>query len=120
MFVYEAVYGAESCQVTRSRIAMFTRKRHTLYVHARFWPGDTVVVVGLTTAVRGARLLADGTAVRFDQDARRLRLTGLPKQASDTPVTTSALECDGEPRQDIVDRVRRARQRPGSAGRAPC
>jgi hypothetical protein len=37
--------------------------------------------------------------VKFQQDGFRVRLTGLPKKAPDV-VTTFALECDGEPRQD--------------------
>jgi hypothetical protein len=39
------------------------------------------------------------TPVKFEQDEWRVRLVGLPKQAPEL-VTTFALECDGEPRQN--------------------
>jgi hypothetical protein len=38
------------------------------------------------------------TPVKFEQDDFRIRLVGLPKRAPEF-VTTSALECDSEPRQ---------------------
>ena len=38
------------------------------------------------------------------------RLTELPKSAPDSPVTTIAIECDGEPMQD-TDYVRKNRER---------
>jgi alpha-L-fucosidase len=69
-----------------------------MHIHA--WPGDTAVVTGLTVPVTSARLLAGGQAVTFRQDKLRVRLTGLPRQAPDTPLTTIAIECDGEPKQD--------------------
>ncbi|MGI9167898.1 MAG: hypothetical protein ACR2G5_16225 [Pyrinomonadaceae bacterium] len=45
------------------------------------------------------RLLATNQPVKFEQNEWRVRMTGLPKVAP-AMVTTIALECDGEPRQD--------------------
>jgi alpha-L-fucosidase len=44
-------------------------------------------------------LYATGEPVKFEQDDFRVRLTGLPKTAPYL-VTTFALECDAEPKQD--------------------
>jgi alpha-L-fucosidase len=80
-------------------------------MHVHFWPGSTVSLGGLTNQVKSARLLAGGKEIKFDQDKFRLRMTGLPEMAPDDPVTTIAIECDGEPHQDMrmirTDRPRR-------------
>jgi alpha-L-fucosidase len=54
--------------------------------------------------------VATGKDVKFDQDKFRVRFTGLPEKAPDEPVTTIAIECDGEPHQD-TDFVRKERPR---------
>lgn len=46
----------------------------------------------------------------FAQEPLRVRFTGLPRQAPDQPVTTLAIECDAEPRQD-QNVVRREKKR---------
>jgi len=81
----EAIYGSDLCQPRRSNYASFTRKGNTLYMHVHFWPGDYVVVAGLQTKVKSARFLAGGTAIPFQQDRFRVRLTGLPVEAPDHP-----------------------------------
>ncbi|NWG13506.1 MAG: hypothetical protein HXY20_08240 [Acidobacteria bacterium] len=105
-----AIYGAEKCQVRRSNYANFTRKGNILYVHAHFWPGSTLTVAGLTTPVKSARLLASGARVNVFQDRFRVRFTGLPETAPDSPVTVIAAECASEPKQD-TDFVRKERKR---------
>jgi alpha-L-fucosidase len=60
--------------------------------------------------VKSARLLASGTPVKFEQDKFRVRFLNLPEKAPDEPVTTIAIECDGEPKQD-TDFVRKERPR---------
>jgi alpha-L-fucosidase len=104
------IYGADPCQLTRSNYLSFTRKGHTLYAHAHFWPGETLVIAGLLTEVKSVRLLASGKSVQFTQERLRLRCTGLPAQAPDDPVTTLAIECASEPRQDNI-LVRKEHQR---------
>ncbi|HXN22912.1 MAG TPA: alpha-L-fucosidase [Candidatus Dormibacteraeota bacterium] len=101
-----AIYTSEHCQPRRSNYASFTRKGNTLYMHVHFWPGDTVALAGLMTAVKSARLLASGNEVKFQQDRFRVRFTGLPQEAPDHPVTTIAIECESEPNQD-TDLVRK-------------
>ena len=93
------------------RIRHASRARATrLYMHVHFWPGSTVALGGLTNQVKSARLLVGGKEVKFDQDKFRVRFTGLPEKAPDDPVTTIAIECDGEPHQD-TGMVRRERPR---------
>jgi alpha-L-fucosidase len=65
---------------------------------------------GLRSQVKSARLLASGKTVKFEQDPFRVRFVGLGEKAPDDPVTTLAIECDGEPKQD-TDYVRKERPR---------
>jgi len=104
------IYQSETCQPSRSNYASFSRKGNTLYMHVYFWPGSTVSLGGLQNQVKSARLLAGGKDVKFDQDKFRVRFLNLPEKAPDDPVTTIAIECDGEPRQD-TDFVRKERPR---------
>lgn len=106
----QAIYTAEPCQVSRSNYMSFTRKGNTLYAHVYYWPGPAVTLGGLRNKVLGARLLATGAPVKFEQDEFRVRFTGLPAAAPDTPITTLAIECEGEPRQDM-DHIRADRPR---------
>ncbi|HZB45470.1 MAG TPA: alpha-L-fucosidase [Pyrinomonadaceae bacterium] len=104
-----AIHGADTCQPRRSRFASFSRKGHTLFMHVHHWPGDTVALAGLLNKVRSASLLATGQRVAFQQDAYRVRFTGLPARAPDTPITTLVIECDSEPKQDELFVRRRER-----------
>ena len=97
-----SVYGTTRCAVRHSACATFTQNGRTLFVHVRHWPGNTLVLAGLRCRVAAVRLLATGDEVRFEQDGRRLRLTGLPPRAPDSPVTTLAVVCLDDPRQDTV------------------
>jgi alpha-L-fucosidase len=108
----ETIYGSELCRANTSNCADFTRKGNTLYMHVYFWPGETVAISGLKTRVKSARLFASKHVVNFEQDQFRVRFTGLPADAPDQPVTTLAIECEGEPVQD-TEFVRRARPRAG-------
>ena len=109
-----AIYGADRCQPRRCRFGSFSRRASTLYLHVHFWPGETVTIAGLMTKVKSARLLATGQKVAFEQDRFRVRFTGLPEKAPDTPITTIAIECEGEPRQDEIF-IRKEKPRAGSA-----
>ncbi len=96
----ESIYGSARCQPRRSNYAAFTRKGSTLYMHVHCWPGETLAIAGLLVPVRSARLLASGQPVAFQQDRLCVRFSGLPRTVPDDPVTTLAIECEGEPRQD--------------------
>jgi len=107
-----AIYTADPCSLTRSNYMSFTRKGNTLFAHVHYWPGSAAVIAGLRSKVLSAKLLATGAPVKFEQDEFRVRFTGLPEAAPDRPITTLAIECDGEPRQD-TDYVRVNRPRRG-------
>ncbi|MBI3697245.1 MAG: alpha-L-fucosidase [Acidobacteria bacterium] len=96
------IYGAERCRVNRSQFANFTRKGNTLYIHVHFWPGEELSIGGLSSEVKSARLLATGKNVPFQQERFRVRFTGLPARAPDSPVSVLAVECASEPRQDTM------------------
>jgi len=108
----DSIYGSDLCQPRRSNYASFTRKGNTLYMHVHFWPGDSVVVAGLQAQVKSARFLASGKRIDFQQDRFRVRMTGLPLEAPDHPVTTITLECDAEAMQDNIF-VRKEKPRDG-------
>ncbi|HTX39787.1 MAG TPA: alpha-L-fucosidase [Bryobacteraceae bacterium] len=107
-----SIYKTDLCQPSRSNFASFSRDGNTLYMHVHFWPGETVALAGLKNQVKSARLLATGQAVKFNQEEFRVRFTGLPLKAPDEPVTTLAIELDGEPQQDTLN-VRKNRPRRG-------
>ena len=108
----ESIYQSDLCQPRRSSYATFTRKGTTLYMHVHFWPGEYVAIGGLMTKVKSAKLLKTGAPVTFEQNEWRAKFTGLPMNAPDYPVTTIAIECDGEPTQDNL-RVRKEKPRDG-------
>lgn len=101
----DTIHGSDMCQPDRSEYANFTRKGNTLYMHVHFWPGEYVAISGLKNKVLSARVLKTGQSIQVAQDGFRTKLTGLPMAAPDDPVTTIAVECDGEPAQD-TDYVR--------------
>ena len=107
----ETIYGADICQPRRSRNGSFSRKGNTLYLHVHFWPGggDNLAFAGLRNKVKSVTLLASGQRVDFDQDEYRVRFKGLPQQAPDDPITTLAIECDSEPKQEELFVRRRDR-----------
>jgi alpha-L-fucosidase len=98
----ESIYGSDPCQVRRNNYASFTRKGNTLYMHVHFWPGETVAMSGLLTNVKSARLLSTGKPIKFEQDRYRIRFTGLPSAQPDHPLTTIAIDCESEPKQDSI------------------
>jgi len=106
----QSIYDTDPCQPRRSNYASFTRKGNTLYMHIHFWPGSTAVIGGLMNQVKSARLLASGQEVKFEQDRFRVRFVNLPANPPDDPITTIAIECDGEPKEDN-EFVRRERPR---------
>lgn len=107
-----AIYEAERSQVRSSVMAGFTRKANTLYVHVHNWPGSTVAVGGLKTKVTSAKFLTSEQNVEFKQEEFRVQFTGLPELAPEQPVTTLAVEFEGEPIQDNTW-TRRERPRRG-------
>ncbi len=104
-----SLYGADRCQPRRCRFGSFSRKGNTLYLHVHFWPGSTVAIAGLLNKVKSASLLASGQKVAFKQDQYRVQFMGLPERAPDEPITTIAIECDAEPKQDELFVRRRER-----------
>jgi alpha-L-fucosidase len=96
----DTIYKSEICDPRRSNYASFTRAGNTLYMHVHFWPGSDIAISGLTVKAKSARLLKTNQPVTVSQDPYRVHLTGLPADAPDTPITTIAIECEAEPKQD--------------------
>ena len=106
-----SIYGSERGNLRGGTFSQYTKRGNTLYVHVYYWPGHTpaaewlsffrpatVVAIGaLQAKVKSARLLKTGAAVTFEQSATSLRLTGLPADPPDGPITVIEVECDSEP-----------------------
>lgn len=107
----DLIHHADRCQVKRSEFANFTRRGNTLFIHAYFWPGDTLAVGGLQPKVLSAKMYATGAPVKFEQEQFRVRFLDLPSTAPDAIATTLAVECDTEPTQDqMAIRINRKRE----------
>ncbi len=105
------IHRADRCQVKRSEFASFTRQGNTLFIHAYFWPGETLAIGGLQQKVLSAKLYPSEQPVRFEQEQFRVRFLGLPTFAPDPIATVLQVECDGEPTQDQnAIRVNRKRE----------
>ena len=105
------IHHADQCRVKRSVFANFTRQGSRLFVHAYFWPGDTLALGGLQQKVISAKLYPSGQPVKFEQERFRVRFLGLPASAPDPIATVIAVECDGEPTQDqMAIRTHRKRE----------
>ena len=107
----ELIHRADRCQVKRSEFALFTREGNKLFIHAYFWPGETLAVGGLQQKVVSAKLYGSNQPVRFQQEDFRVRFVGLPTFAPERLATVLEVECDGEPTQDeTAIRVNRKRE----------
>jgi alpha-L-fucosidase len=95
------IYETERSQVTDSVLAGFTRKGNTLYVQVYNWPGSTVAVGAIKTKANSAKLFTTGQKVEMKQEGFRVQFTGLPEKAPEEPITSIAVECEGEPVQDL-------------------
>ncbi len=94
----EAIRNTERAQIESMPYA-HTARGKTLYLHVFAWPGPELVVAGLRSRVKCARLLATGEHVPFEQTDERLFVRGLPDKPPDSPASVIALECASRPRQ---------------------
>jgi alpha-L-fucosidase len=107
----DLIHHSDRCQVKRSEFALFTRQGNTLFIHAYFWPGDTLAVGGLQQKILSAKMYPAGNPVKFEQEQFRVRFLGLPSAAPDPIATVIAVECDAEPTQDqLAIRINRKRE----------
>lgn len=107
----DLIHRSDRCQVKRSEFALFTRQGNTLFIHAYFWPGDTLAVGGLQQKILSAKMYGTSEPVRFEQEQWRVRFLALPAAAPDPIATVLQVECDGEPTQDqLAIRINRKRE----------
>ena len=98
----DTIYKSDHCQPRRSAYASYTRTGNTLFMHVHYWPGGDVNMCGLKANAKSVRLYGSNQKVDFKQDPYQLHMYNLPQQVPDRPVTTLAIECDGEPTQDNI------------------
>jgi alpha-L-fucosidase len=86
-----AIYGSSYGPLQAVPFAKLTAKGATVYVHVLDWPGSTIEIKGLPAQVRRARLLEDGSALRFRQSEGVLTLN-VPRQPPNAHASVVALE----------------------------
>ncbi|MEM2884946.1 MAG: alpha-L-fucosidase [Thermoproteota archaeon] len=93
----ESIYGAGSAPFGQAHLGQVTAKGNIAYVHVMFWPGREMCVAGIKNKVLGARMLATGKKLPFEQKRDRLFVRGLPSKAPDPIDTVVAIELEGRP-----------------------
>lgn len=91
----EAIYGTAASPFAKLPWGRCTQKPGTLYLHVFDWPGDgRLVVPGLKSSVRSARLIAGGEPLRVEAKGND-RLLHLPASAPDPVASVIRVELDG-------------------------
>ena len=91
----EAIYGTAASPFAKLPWGRCTRKPGTLYLHVFDWPQDgRLVVPGLKSSVRSARLLAGGEPLRVESKGND-KLIHLPASAPDPVASVIRVELDG-------------------------
>ena len=102
----ESIYGTTHSPFAKLIWGRCTVKKHeggtTLFLHVFDWPKDgKLLVPGLESKVKSARLLANGTKLKFEQTPEGV-LIQVPKQALDADATVIKVEIVGEPKVSKV------------------
>lgn len=91
----EAIYGTAASPFAKLPWGRCTQKPGTLYLHVFDWPRDgRLVVPGLKSSVRSARLLAGGEPLCVDSQGND-KLIHLPASEPDPVVSVIRVELDG-------------------------
>ena len=91
----EAIYGTGASPFAKLPWGRCTQKSGTLYLHVFDWPKDSrLVVPGLKSAVRSARLIAGGETLRVES-AGNDKVIHLPATAPDPVVSVIRVELAG-------------------------
>jgi len=91
----EAIYGTSASPFAKLPWGRCTQKPGVLYFHVFDWPKDgRLVVPGLKSSVRTARLLAGGEPLRVESMGND-KLLHLPAEAPDSVVSVIRVELDG-------------------------
>jgi alpha-L-fucosidase len=99
----KAVYGkVDRAPYHGTACGSYSRKGNKVYLWCRCWPGREMAIGGFKTALRSARLLASGKAVKFEQTGPRIVLKNLPRTSPDklAGVTVIELAFKGPPRYE--------------------
>jgi len=86
-----------------SNVGTWTCSGNSAYFISGRWPGETFGIGGLETKVVRATLLSTGEDVAFEQEADRLKLSGMPERCPDEVAQMAVIRLDFEapPRQKL-------------------
>jgi alpha-L-fucosidase len=87
----DSIYGTRGGPIPPRQWGVTTRKGNTIYVHVLDWPDTSLLLPTLPGKIAAARLLKDGQAVPFVQQAQGVILT-VPIERRDPIDTVVALE----------------------------
>jgi alpha-L-fucosidase len=91
----EAIYGTGASPFAKLPWGRCTQRSGTLYLHVFNWPQDgRLVVPGLKSAARSARLLAGGRPLRIESK-RNDKWIHLPASAPDSVVSVIRVDLEG-------------------------
>jgi alpha-L-fucosidase len=91
----EAIYGTAASPFAKLPWGRCTRKPGILYLHVFDWPQDgRLIVPGLKSSVRSARLLAGGEPLRVESKGND-KLIHVPASAPDPVASAVRVELDG-------------------------
>ena len=96
----ESIYGTQASPFAKLVWGRCTTKKRedgtTLYLHVFNWPEDgKLLVPGLESEVKSARLLVGGTELKFEKNANGV-VVDLPAEASDANASVIKMEIAGE------------------------
>lgn len=75
----------------------FTLKGKTMYQILTAWPGENMVISGITGGVKSVSLLGSKASLSYEQDGEALRIKGLPMSSPDLIAGVVKIECEEVP-----------------------
>ena len=79
----EAIYGTRGGPIAPRPWGVTTQKGRTVYVHVLDWPDASLILPALGRRINRARLLSDGSAVRYEERAGELLLHIPPRRVEE-------------------------------------
>jgi alpha-L-fucosidase len=92
-----SIYGMGPVALPANFMGWFTGSGNKVYFHAFYWPGDTVIIIGVKTKVDSIKLLKTGKPVKFTQNNGIITIAGLPANPPDKYDTVFELDLAGKP-----------------------
>jgi alpha-L-fucosidase len=80
-----------------SNIGPFTAKGNDLFLWAKHWVGEKMIIGGVQVAVKSVSFCDGGDELSFTQEGTKLTITGLPENPPDALCTVIKITCEEPP-----------------------